>query len=157
MAVEIERKFLVSGDEWRKRASGLEYRQGYLNDDPERCVRVRTAGNEAWLTIKGPSRGARRLEFEYSIPLDDARQLLELCRPRLVEKTRYSLVCEGLEWVVDEFHGANRGLVLAEVELQSEEQEISLPAWIGREVTDDPRYYNQYLSEHPYTEWEGAF
>jgi len=156
MAIEIERKFLVGGDDWRKGVSGEELRQGYLNDDPGRSVRVRLAGREAFLTVKGPTLGGSRLEFEYAIPVDDARQLLELCRPHAIEKTRYTLQHAGREWVIDEFHGENRGLLLAEVELKPGEWDIELPPWAGREVTEDHRFYNQYLSSHPYSGWSPA-
>jgi len=154
MAIEIERKFLVVNESWRPLATGREFRQGYLNDDPARSVRVRIAGQEAWLTVKGPSRKARRLEFEYPVPLEDARDLLGLCRPGIIEKTRYSLIHEGREWVIDEFHGANRGLLLAEIELDDDDDKIALPPWAGREVTEDTRYFNQYLSAHPFGEWK---
>lgn len=154
MATEIERKFLVHGDAWRQGAQGVVYRQGYLSTDPERTVRVRLAGERAFLTIKGKSRGATRLEFEYPIPTLDATHMLdELCRAPLVEKTRYTLRHGNHEWVLDEFHGANAGLLLAEVELASEDEAFALPPWAGAEVTHDPRYYNANLIAHPYREW----
>mgnify|MGYP003551531168 FL=1 len=118
MAIEIERKFLVSGTDWRAGESTL-FRQGYLNRDKERTVRVRIAGNQAYLTIKGISTGATRAEFEYEIPVADAGQLLLLCDGPLIEKTRYVVPHAGMLWEVDEFHGANSGLVVAEIELQS--------------------------------------
>jgi CYTH domain-containing protein len=155
MATEIERKFLVTGDAWRGIASaGTLYRQGYLSIDVERTVRVRVAGERASLTIKGPSVGARRNEFEYSIPRDEALQLLEeLCLRPIIEKTRHRLSRDGLTWEIDEFGGENRGLVVAEVELTDESQVVAPPDWIGDEVTGDPRYYNANLVRHPFSRW----
>jgi adenylate cyclase len=153
MGTEIERKFLVVGDDWRAVASGTDYVQGYLSRDVARIVRVRRAGPAAYLTIKGIPEGARRPEFEYPIPLSDAQQLMNLCLPPLVEKTRYVIKYGGKRWEVDEFHGDNRGLILAEIELPSEDEPIDIPPWIGQEVSGDPRYFNSYLSEHPYTQW----
>jgi len=156
MPVEIERKFLVTGDAWRARATGRQYRQGYLSSDPERSVRVRLAGEQAWLTIKGASRGAARAEYEYSIPVEHAREMLDsLCLQPLIEKTRYRLEHAGLTWEIDEFAGDNAGLVIAEVELDSEFQAIDLPDWVGADVTADPRYYNASLIAHPYSQWSG--
>jgi len=153
MGVEIERKFLVEGDRWRPSVAGVLYRQGYLNTTKERVVRVRVAGSRAVLTIKGASDGPSRPEFEYEIPLDDARQLLDLCELPLIEKTRYSIDHEGTIWEVDEFHGPNEGLVIAECELDFEGQEFAKPAWVGREVTDDPRYFNANLVARPFGDW----
>jgi adenylate cyclase len=153
MGTEIERKFLVVGDGWRAGASGTSYIQGYLSRDVARIVRVRKAGPSAYLTIKGIAEGSSRPEFEYSIPLSDARQLMGLCLLPLVEKTRYVLKYSGKRWEVDEFHGDNRGLILAEIELSREGEPIEIPPWIGQEVSGDPRYFNSYLSEHPYTQW----
>lgn len=155
MAIEIERKFLVIGTAWRAGQSTL-FRQGYLNRDKERTVRVRIAGSLAYLTIKGISTGATRAEFEYEIPVADAGQLLLLCDGPLIEKTRYVVPHAGMLWEVDEFHGANSGLVVAEIELQSEGQPFDKPAWVGREVTDDKRYFNSSLSVQPYTRWAEA-
>jgi CYTH domain-containing protein len=154
MGLEIERKYLISGEDWREGHEGTLYRQGYLNSAKERVVRARTMGQKAALTIKGVSRGATRLEFEYEIPLSDAEQLLELCEPPLIEKTRYVIAHGGLKWEVDEFHGANEGLIVAECELESEDQAIDKPHWIGEEVTGDPRYYNSNLIANPYTTWQ---
>ncbi|MDF1551521.1 MAG: CYTH domain-containing protein [Deferrisomatales bacterium] len=157
MGTEIERKFLVHGDAWRPDVRGVAYRQGYLTTDPERTVRVRIAGRQAFLTVKGKTRGATRAEFEYPIPVEDAARLLdELCQRPLVEKTRYTLRHGAHEWVLDEFHGDNAGLLLAEVELSSEGEGFSLPPWAGREVTEDPRYYNANLIAHPYRQWKGG-
>ena len=156
MPVEIERKFLVTGDAWRQQAVGRQYRQGYLSCDPERSVRIRLAGEEAWLTIKGISRGAARVEYEYRIPVDEAREMLDkLCLQPLIEKTRYEVEYSGLTWEVDEFFGDNAGLLIAEVELESEDQSIELPDWVGEDVTHDTRYYNASLIANPYSQWSG--
>jgi CYTH domain-containing protein len=154
MPLEIERKFLVTGEAWREQATGRQYRQGYLSSDPERSVRVRLADEQAWLTIKGRSRGAARAEYEYTIPVEHARELLDtLCLQPLIEKTRYQVVYSGMTWEIDEFTGDNDGLVIAEVELESEGQAFDLPAWVGDDVTGDPRYYNASLIAHPYSQW----
>jgi CYTH domain-containing protein len=154
MGVEIERKFLVEGDEWRAGAGGTAYRQGYLSTVKERTVRIRTMGDRAVLTIKGITVGATRAEFEYDIPFGDAEQMLdELCERPLIEKTRHLIEYRGLTWEVDDFGGANTGLLVAEVELDEDGQTVELPPWVGDEVTDDPRYYNANLIAHPYREW----
>ena len=154
MGVEIERKFLVAGDSWRRGAEGIEFRQGYLPTSGATTVRVRSAGPRAWLTIKGPAEGLRRLEFEYEIPAADAERLLgELCGKPVIEKTRYRLEHAGHTWEIDEFHGANAGLVVAEVELDSEDEEVAKPPWVGREVSGESRYTNAELAKHPYAEW----
>lgn len=152
MAVEIERKFLVTGDAWRD-APAVFYSQGYLNRDKQRTVRVRIAGEEAFLTVKGQSAGASRAEFEYPIPLWDARDLLALCEQPLVEKYRRKIPYEGFVWEVDEFLGENQGLVVAEIELPSEDTRFSIPDWVGEEVTSDVRYFNSNLSLYPYCHW----
>jgi CYTH domain-containing protein len=152
MGTEIERKFLVQGEAWR--SSPATYLcQGYLNRDKQRTVRVRIAGELGYLTIKGQTQGATRSEFEYSIPFADARQMLAMCDGPVVEKRRYVVDVHGLTWEVDEFLGDNAGLIIAEVELESEDQEVELPDWVGLEVTDDPRYYNSNLATHPYKAW----
>jgi adenylate cyclase len=154
MAKEIERKFLVRNEDWRAGEPGLRFRQGYLSSDPERVVRVRIAGDTAMLTIKGITRGVSRLEFEYPIPTADADQLLDtLCEPPLIDKTRYLRQHGGMTWEIDEFHGGNQGLVVAEIELRSEEQRFEAPPWLGEEVSGDPRYFNSNLITHPYTAW----
>jgi adenylate cyclase len=153
MGKEIERKFLVTGKAWRS-GSGVEYRQGYLSDDKERTVRVRTAGDQGWLTIKGITRGATRSEYEYPISFDEAKALLdELCLRPLIEKRRFRVRYGGNLWEVDEFLGENEGLVVAEIELESEGQHFERPAWLGVEVTGDPRYYNVNLVANPYRSW----
>jgi len=153
MPLEIERKFLVNGDEWRQ-GDRVYLCQGYLSRQPQRTVRIRIAGDNAWLTIKGISTGATRAEFEYNIPVADARQLLELCEKSLVEKYRRTFTCDGNIWEVDEFLGDNAGLVVAELELESENQVFKRPDWLGKEVTDDARYFNANLSQNPYSMWK---
>ena len=153
MGIEIERMFLVVGEDWKRGQTPQLLSQGYLNRDKQRTVRVRIAGDEAWLTIKGQSQGATRAEFEYAIPLEDAQQLLELSDGPRVEKYRWRVPLGGLVWEVDEFLGDNAGLVVAEIELSSEAQAFDKPAWVGAEVTDDPRYFNSSLASRPYRSW----
>lgn len=153
MNEEIERKYLVLGEAWRESGRGMLLRQGYLSSDKERVVRVRTMGPRAFLTVKSANVGITRREFEYEIPLSDAEQLLELCEQPLIEKTRHEIDHAGLVWEVDVFHGPNDGLVVAECELESEEQVIDKPAWVGEEVTGDPRYFNSNLRAVPFTTW----
>ena len=152
MATEIERKFLVAGDDW-KHAPADAYAQGYLNRDKQRTVRVRVARGAAWLTIKGASQGATRAEFEYEIPVADAEQLLALCDGPIVRKLRRVVVHEGATWEVDEFLGDNAGLVVAEIELAHEDQPFARPSWLGAEVTHDARYFNSNLATAPYSSW----
>ena len=152
MPTEIERKFLVIGDGWRT-DKGIRIRQGYLNRERGRIVRVRIAGDNGYITIKGVTTGISRAEFEYAIPAVDAGQLLQMCAGRLIEKVRHVVVHKGTSWEVDEFHGDNSGLLIAEVELEFEEQTFEKPVWLGAEVTGDVRYYNSYLSQHPYASW----
>ena len=153
MGREIERKFLVEGTGWRM-GEGIEYCQGYLSTVKERTVRVRRAGDKAYLTIKSVNVGATRSEYDYEIPVPDANEMLEhLCRRPLVEKRRYRVEHAGLMWEIDEFSGENEGLVLAEVELTREHLAVQRPPWVGKEVTDDPRYFNANLVEHPYQKW----
>jgi adenylate cyclase len=152
MATEIERKFLVNGTQWRN-ATGTRIQQGYLNRDKARTVRVRVRADQAFLTVKGLNQGASRAEFEYEIPLADAKELLKLSDGPIIEKTRYVVVHEGSQWEVDEFEGDNSGLVVAEIELQSQDEPFNRPPWLGREVTDDNRYYNSSLASHPYRDW----
>ena len=153
MGVEIERKYLVAGEVWKEQGVGILYRQGYLNSRKERVVRVRTMGDRATLTIKGVPEGAARLEFEYEIPLDDCHQLLDLCEKPIIEKTRFRIPYRGLVWEVDVFHGLNEGLVVAECELESEDQTVDKPDWVGIEVTGDPRYFNSNLVAEPFSTW----
>ena len=155
MGKEIERKYLVHEDEAWRSAAGTVYRQGYLSTVKERTVRVRTIGDKAYLTIKGITVGATRLEYEYEIPVDEANELLdELCEIPLIEKARRIIEFDGLTWEVDEFFGVNAGLILAEVELEDEAQRFNKPAWIAKEVTDDPRYFNANLVDYPYSKWK---
>lgn len=155
MGKEIERKFLVKGDEFRKLAEGVMYRQGYLNNAKERTVRIRTVGDKAFLTIKGITVGATRVEYEYEIPLKDCNFMLDnLAEKPLIEKKRYKIPMDGFIWEIDEFFGANNGLIVAEIELQSEDQKFPKPDWIGGEVTGDPRYFNSNLIKNPYENWK---
>jgi adenylate cyclase len=153
MGVEIERKFLLAGTSWRALGQPVLLRQGYLSSDPARVVRVRVEGDRAYMTIKGRSTGATRGEWEYPIPLADANELLALCEQPLVEKYRRRIDFAGNVWEVDEFIGANQGLVLAEIELDSEQQQFDKPEWIGDDVTGDKRYYNSNLARHPFSSW----
>lgn len=152
MAVEIERKFLVAGDGW-KSAECTYYSQAYLNLHKDRTVRVRIAGDKAFLTVKSFLSDTNRLEFEYPIPVDDARQMMEICEQPPVEKNRYVIPQGGLAWEVDEFLGANAGLVVAEIELSSADQAFEKPDWIGQEVSDQPKYLNSHLAKLPFCEW----
>jgi CYTH domain-containing protein len=153
MPKEIERKFLVTSDQWRT-AQGKSYRQGYLCRSEQRSVRVRTTPDGAYLTVKGLSTTITRLEYEYEIPMTEAQELLDsMCIKPIIEKTRYKVVHHGMIWEVDEFHGDNTGLVVAEIELESEDQEFPKPEWVGEEVTGDPRYLNVNLVVNPYSSW----
>jgi adenylate cyclase len=155
MGVEIERKFLPASDGWRGLGDPTLMRQGYLTSDPMRTVRVRIEGERAVITIKSKSIGATRGEWEYEIPVPDAVELLErLCEQPLVEKVRHRIVYGGHTWEVDEFLGENAGLVVAEIELGSEDEAFEKPDWIGQEVTGDPRYYNSSLIRLPYSIWK---
>lgn len=155
MATEIERKYLVENDRWRQFVSKeFVIKQGYLNTDPSRTVRVRLKGESAYITIKGPSENnISRAEFEYNIPWDDALGLIEICHQPVIEKIRYEVNYNEITFEVDVFEGDNAGLILAEVELVDEAQVVELPGWIGEEVSDDERYYNSYLSKFPYKSW----
>ena len=155
MGTEIEHKFLVASSDWHEGvASRSEIRQGFLNTEPERTVRIRLADGDAQLTIKGITVGAQRAEYEYPIPPRDGAEMLDrLCQHALIEKTRYRIPHAGNTWEVDVFYGANAGLVVAEIELASAEEAFKLPSWIGTEVTSDPRYYNASLVHHPYSDW----
>lgn len=154
MAQEIERKFLVIGDDWQALGQGRLYRQGYIPTVDARTVRVRVIDTEGYITLKGPAKDLVRLEFEYPIPITDAEDmLLHLCDAPLIEKRRYRIPIDDVVWEVDQFLGANQGLVLAEVELSDPQQAVTLPAWIGQEVTHDKRYFNSYLARHPFQTW----
>lgn len=154
MTMEIERKFLVLGDSWKTGARGTLYQQGYLSIESGRSVRVRIAGEKAWLTIKGETQSISRPEFEYDIPVEDARELMALCLPGIISKTRYLVPLGAHCWEIDVFEGDNAGLVVAEIELQDEREDFEQPAWLGREVTDDARYYNASLTGNPFCNWK---
>jgi CYTH domain-containing protein len=155
MAKEIERKFLVTGTDYRSGQRTL-FKQGYLSIDPAHTIRVRISDKKAFLTIKGMTKGVERMEYEYQIPVTDAEEMLQnLCKQTIIEKYRYVLPAgNGLKWEVDEFLGANAGLVVAEIELRHSDEQISLPQWLGREVSGEERFYNSNLSQHPFCEWD---
>lgn len=155
MATEIERKFLLVSDEWRQLISRSEsFRQGYLSSSKHASVRVRIADDKATLNIKGMTLGVERPEYEYEIPLHDAAELLDqLCERPLIEKTRHFVEFGGNLWEIDEFHGDNAGLVVAEVELDSSDQVITMPTWAGKDVSHLERYYNVRLTQYPYSRW----
>ncbi len=156
MALEIERKYLLVSDEWRSQGLGKMIRQGYLSREPERTVRVRICDEQAYMTVKGRAHGITRVEIEFAISLDHANELMSLCLQPLIEKTRYEIWHAGMKWEVDEFHGANAGLIVAEIELPSEETTFEKPVWCGKEVSQDFRYANSYLSQHPFVDWVDA-
>ena len=153
MGMEIERKFIVSNDDWRRLGSPVHYAQGYLVADGERTVRVRVAGAKGFLTIKGQTQGFSRKEFEYEVPVDEAREMLKLCSIPMVEKYRTRILYDDKIWEVDEFEGDNKGLIMAEIELKSEDETFAIPPWIGPEVTGDVRYFNSFLARNPYRNW----
>jgi adenylate cyclase len=156
MGIEIERKFLVKKLLWEKlpKHDQKNYKQGYLLNKDDRVVRLRIAGDQGYITIKGIASGISRLEFEYPIPKSDAEEMLAHFKPESTEKIRYRIPAgDGLTWEVDVFSGANQGLIVAEIELLSEDQTFDLPDWIDVEVTDDERYSNSSLALHPYTTW----
>jgi CYTH domain-containing protein len=152
MATEIERKFLVEGTSWRQ-SDSIRLSQCYLNRDKHRTVRIRIAADKAFLTVKSVTHGATRAEFEYEIPVADAQQMLRFSDGPIIEKNRHTIVHDGFKWEVDEFLGDNAGLVMAEIEQTAEDQPVSRPPWLGREVTDDSRFYNSNLAAHPYGSW----
>ncbi len=157
MGTEIERKFLLKNHTWRGLAEGTSYRQGYLNTDKGRTVRVRTLDEKGYLTIKGPAVAGVRKEFEYEIPHEDAEEMLkELAVSPIVEKKRHKIPFAGFVWEVDELSGSNRGLILAEIELEHPAQSFELPPWIGQEVTDDSRFYNSNLARNPFINWRDS-
>ena len=155
MGIEIERKFLVHEGRWQPQQSGTKFMQGYLSVDPQRTVRVRLAGDRGFLTIKGESRGSVRSEYEYEIPAIDAQELLNtLTLPHIIVKTRYLEKVGRHTWEIDVFEQENAGLIMAEIELTDENDSFEMPAWAGKEVTEDKRYYNSSLSLHPYHSWK---
>jgi len=149
---EIERKFLVKNQRWQNDALGVPYCQGYLSTQP--TVRVRIAGDQAFLTIKGPIQGISRLEYEYPIPLSDAQEMLDqFCGQQVIRKKRYTLSHQQHTWIVDVFEGQNQGLIIAEIELPSPDTPVDLPNWVGQEVSSDFRYQNACLLKKPYSTW----
>lgn len=156
MATEIERKFLVRSDSWREAADeGTRFRQGYLIGAEKASVRIRIEGSVANINIKSATLGVRRQEYEYSIPLTEAEEMLDtLCEQPQIEKVRYHVPVGNHTWEVDVFSGDNEGLVVAEVELADEDEVFERPDWLGDEVSDDTRYYNVCLVKHPYKDWE---
>lgn len=154
MGIEIERKFLVKSGRWKPQQPGTKFMQGYLNSDPDRTVRVRLAGERGFLTVKGRSRGSVRAEFEYEIPAADAMQLLDqlVLKPAIV-KTRYLVKSGTHTWEIDVFERENAGLIVAEIELTTEDEPFEKPDWVGDEVTDDHRYQNSSLASKPYNSW----
>lgn len=153
--LEIERKFLIASDAWRAQCTAPARRiaQGYLCADSEKSVRIRLAGEDGTITVKGSRTGITRLEFQYSIPAAHAARLLELCELPPIDKTRHIVHHAGMKWEIDVFHGENDGLLIAEVELEREDQPLEIPGWAGAEVSDDPRYYNSSLARHPFKSW----
>ena len=156
MAYEIERKFLVINDDWKSQVSNSAYyRQAYLDGNDRSSVRVRIADSQAWLNIKSATLGIQRTEYEYEIPVSDAGEMIaNLCQGAAIEKWRHFVPHAGHVWEIDVFEGANQGLVVAEIELDDVAESFEKPPWIGAEVSDDPRYYNVCLVEHPYSDWE---
>lgn len=156
MALEVEHKFLLANDDWRPLVErSVHYKQGYLSSSPTSSVRVRISDSHAWLNIKSATIGTHRQEFEYEIPLADADSILEtLCHKPLVEKMRHFVHYEHHLWEIDEFTGDNAGLIVAEIELSQIGESFAKPAWIGEEVTEDLRYYNNNLTRYPYKDWE---
>ena len=154
MPSEIERKFLLASSEWRSSVTeSRRIAQGYLSRDPERTVRVRISGEKAFMTIKGKTEGISRTEIEFRLPLETAQNILPLCFQPLIDKTRHLIPHGGHLWEIDEFHGANAGLIVAEIELEAEDTAFARPAWLGEEVSHDFRYTNASLSERPFGTW----
>ena len=153
MALEIERKYLLISDDWRGLGTAKKISQGYLSRDPAPTVRIRICDDRAFMTVKGRTTGITRVEIEFEISLDHAHEMMALCSKPLIEKTRYEIWHAGMKWEVDEFHGDNAGLIVAEIELPSEETLFEKPSWCGEEVSHDFRYGNSRLSQHPYSAW----
>ena len=155
MGTEIEKKYLILNDDWRKNADeGIYIVQGYMGSNEKSSVRVRINGDTANLNIKSKTIGIQRSEYDYAIPVDEAKEILDtLCDRPFIEKTRFLVMHEGHEWEIDVFSGDNEGLIVAEVELDSVEEKFSLPDWVGDEVSNDPRYYNVCLVTNPFKDW----
>ena len=154
MAIEIERKYLLKNEDWRKEVESKSIiKQGYLNSNPERTVRIRITNNKGFLTIKSKNEGSKRKEFEYEIPLEEAQDLILLCEQPIIEKTRYLVPINNHTWEIDVFEGINKGLEVAEIELSQENESFEIPNWIGKEVTEEIKYYNSQLIENPFTTW----
>jgi adenylate cyclase len=158
MALEVEHKFLLANDDWRGEIDhSVHYKQGYLSSSPLSSIRVRISDSHAWLNIKSATIGSHRQEFEYEIPLSDANSILdELCHKPLVEKMRHFVYREPHVWEIDEFMGDNQGLIVAEIELTAIGEAFAKPVWLGREVTEDLRYYNNNLCKHPFKDWANS-
>lgn len=155
MPTETEHKYLVKPAQWKKvkPKKSVAIKQGYLHSDPAKTIRIRTAGKKAYITIKGKTEKASRPEYEYEIPLAHANELLKLFCNHLIEKNRYHVTFKGKTWEVDEFKGNNAGLLVAEIELKSEDETYALPDWAGKNVTDNPAYANANLVRKPYKMW----
>lgn len=156
MKIEIERKFLVRQELWEQleKPAGIRIKQGYLITDKSKSVRVRIYGDTGFLTIKGESQGFSRMELEYPIPYDEAKLILEELAGNVIEKTRYKIVIDTATWEVDVFSGLNEGLIVAEIELESEDEKFDIPDWLAGEVTNEEKYYNSMLSLNPYKNWK---
>ncbi len=156
MAIEIERKFLLKNEQWRELVfKSIRYQQGYLNSDANSSVRIRTSDDTAKLNIKSATIGSQRAEYEYTIPMDDAQELLAtLCHQPLVEKVRHLVKIAEHIWEIDEFSGDNAGLIVAEIELSHVDEDFIKPDWLGKDVTEELRYYNNQLCKHPFKEWQ---
>ena len=156
MALEIERKFLLKGDSWRADVlRSVDYRQGYMSGTEKCSIRIRIGNGKAHLNIKSATLGIQRSEYDYPVPLVDAEEMLnQFCLGEVIEKTRYFVDYKNHTWEIDIFEGANQGLIVAEIELDHEDERFELPDWIGKEVSDDPRYYNVCLVDHPFSQWQ---
>ena len=154
MAIEIERKFLIKEKPFSIAKRSLKINQGYIINEISKVIRVREKGDDYFLTIKGNNIGISRLEYDFPISKEDAKELIfHFCKTTLIEKTRHYIEHKGHTWEVDEFHGKNNGLIVAEIELESEDEKFEIPDWVGEEVTQDDRYYNMNLAIHPFTSW----
>jgi len=155
MSIEIEHKFLLANDTWRQQVQrSVVFRQGYLSSQATSSIRVRISDEKAWLNIKSATIGTQRHEYEYEIPLQDANEILDmLCRKPIIEKMRHYVHNDGNVWEIDEFYGENEGLIIAEIELSDINESFSRPEWVGDEVTNDIRYYNNNLAVYPYSNW----